>query len=354
MRRVVLIAAGLLLLAGLAGAGAYWWRVWRFVESTDDAYVQGDISVIAPKVEGYIATLAVQDNQAVRRGEVLATIDDRDFRARVQAADAAVAVQQAAIANIDSQLALQESEIARARAALASAEAELARARPDYDRFKSLMKSDWVSHQRFESAEADLHKAESGLTERQAAVASEEHRRTVLAAQRRQAAALLQQAEAQLRLAQNALDDTVIRAPIDGVVGNRGVQLGQYVKAGTQLLSLVPLGAVYVVANFKETQLARMHTGQPVSIAVDAYPDQQITGHVESFAPASGAEFSVLPPENATGNFTKIVQRVPVRIAVPRDGPLAGRLRPGLSVVVTIDTRNPAEPMPGAALAAEP
>jgi membrane fusion protein (multidrug efflux system) len=354
MRRAVLIAVSLLLLAGLAGGGVYWWRVWRFIEVTDDAYVQGDISVIAPKVEGYIATLSVQDNQPVRRGEVLATIDDRDFRARVQAAEAAVAVQQAAIANIDSQLGLQESEIRRAQAALAAAEAELARARPDYDRFKSLLRSDWVSRQRFESAEADLHKAESGLTERQAAVASEEHRRAVLAAQRRQAAAALQQAEAQRQLAQNALDDTVIRAPIDGVVGNRGVRLGQYVKAGTQLLSLVPLGSVYVVANFKETQLARMRPGQPVSIAVDAYPAQGITGRLESFAPASGAQFSILPPENATGNFTKIVQRVPVRIAVPHDGPLAGLLRPGLSVEVTIDTRSPPQPGPGTALAAGP
>jgi membrane fusion protein (multidrug efflux system) len=354
MRRVVLIAVAALLLSGLAGGGLYWWRVWRFVESTDDAYVQGDISVIAPKVEGYIATLAVQDNQAVRRGEVLATIDDRDFRARVQSAEAAVGMQQAAIANIESQMALQDSEIRRAQAAVTSAEAELDRARPDYDRFKSLMKSDWVSRQRFESAEADLHKAESGLVEHQAAVASEEHRRIVLETQRRQATAALQQAEAQLQLARNALEDTVIRAPIDGVVGNRGVQLGQYVKAGTQLLSLVPLASVYVVANFKETQLAGMRPGQPVSIAVDAYPGQEVTGRIESFAPASGAQFSLLPPENATGNFTKIVQRVPVRIAVPREGPLAGQLRPGLSVVVTIDTRHPSQPGPGTALAAAP
>jgi membrane fusion protein (multidrug efflux system) len=201
------------------------------------------------------------------------------------------------------------------------------------------MKSNWVSRERYDSMEADLHKAEAALQERQAALVTEQSRTSVLTTQRRQAEATLLRAEATLRLARNNLDDTLIRAPIDGVVGNKGVQVGQYVKAGTQLLSIVPLAHVYVVANFKETQLARMRPGQEVDIRIDAYPGQTLVGRVESFAPASGSQFSLLPAENATGNFTKIVQRVPIRIALPAGGPLSGLLRPGLSVVVSVDTR---------------
>jgi membrane fusion protein (multidrug efflux system) len=339
MRRVVLLAGLVVLVLGLAGGGLYWWRVARFIESTDDAFVQGDISVVSPKVEGYVARLPVVDNQVVRQGDVLAVIDDRDFRAHVAEAEGAVAGAEAAIANIDSQLALQESEIKRVEASLASGAVELHHAQQDYDRAQSLVKSNWVSRERFDSTEADLHKAEAVLQERQAALVTERSRTAVLTTQRRQAEATLMREEAMLRLARNNLDDTEIRAPIDGVVGNKGVQVGQYVKAGTQLLSIVPLAHVYVVANFKETQLAGMRPGQHVDIKVDAFPGRTLSGRIESFAPASGSQFSLLPAENATGNFTKIVQRVPVRIALPEGGPLAGLLRPGLSVVVSVDTR---------------
>jgi membrane fusion protein (multidrug efflux system) len=339
MRRYVLTAGLVVLLLGIAGGGVYWWRVARFIESTDDAFVQGDISVVSPKVEGYVAQLQVADNQTVRQGDVLVVIDDRDFRARVAEAEGAVAGAQAAIANMDSQLALQESEIKRVQASLASGAVELRHAQQDYGRTQSLMKSNWVSRERYDSMEADLHKAEAALQERQAALVTEQSRTSVLTTQRRQAEATLLRAEATLRLARNNLDDTLIRAPIDGVVGNKGVQVGQYVKAGTQLLSIVPLAHVYVVANFKETQLARMRPGQQVDIRIDAYPGQTLVGRVESFAPASGSQFSLLPAENATGNFTKIVQRVPIRIALPAGGALSGLLRPGLSVVVSVDTR---------------
>jgi membrane fusion protein (multidrug efflux system) len=202
------------------------------------------------------------------------------------------------------------------------------------------MTSDFASRQRFEQAEADARKAEAALAKSRAAHAAEQNQLTVLQSQRREEEARLQQARANLWLAKNDLDNTVIRAPISGVAGNRAGQVGQYVKPGTQLLALVPLPNVYVTANFKETQLTRMRPGQLAEVSVDAYPDQVLEGRIESFAPASGAQFSLLPPDNATGNFTKIVQRVPVRIALPSGGPLAGLLRPGLSVTVTIDTRS--------------
>src|SRR5215475_941473 len=334
MRRFVLFAGLVVLVLGLAGGGLYWWRVARFIESTDDAFVQGDISVVSPKVEGYVARLPVVDNQVVRQGDVAGA--------------------EAAIANIDSQLALQDSEIKRVEAGLASGQVELHHAQQDYDRAQSLVKSNWVSRERFDSTEADLHKAEAALQERQAALVTERSRTAVLTTQRRQAEATLTREEAMLRLARNNLDDTQIRAPIDGVVGNKGVQVGQYVKAGTQLLSIVPLAHVYVVANFKETQLADMRPGQHVDIKVDAFPGRTLAGRVESFAPASGSQFSLLPAENATGNFTKIVQRVPVRIALPAGGPLAGLLRPGLSVTVTVETREAGDGVVGTAQAHSP
>jgi membrane fusion protein (multidrug efflux system) len=198
--------------------------------------------------------------------------------------------------------------------------------------------NDFVSHQKFETADADWRKADAALAKAKAALGAEQSQLGVLAASRVEAVTKVDEAQATLAVVQNDLDNTVIRSPIAGVVGNRGVQAGQYVKAGSTLLSIVPLPNVYVVANFKETQLARMRPGQPVEITVDAYPDQKLSGQVESFAPASGSQFSLLPPENATGNFTKIVQRVPVRIAVPANSALAGLIRPGLSVTASVDT----------------
>ena len=202
------------------------------------------------------------------------------------------------------------------------------------------MTSDFASRQRFEQAQADAHKGEAAVARSRAALAGEQNQVAVLRSQQREEEAKLQQARANLQLAQNDLDNTVIRAPVSGIAGNRAGQVGQYVKAGTQLLSLVPLPHVYVTANFKETQLTHIRPGQLAEVSVDAYPDLTLEGRIESFAPGSGAQFSLLPPDNATGNFTKIVQRVPVRIALPASGPLAGLLRPGLSVTVTVDTRD--------------
>jgi membrane fusion protein (multidrug efflux system) len=230
--------------------------------------------------------------------------------------------------------------IEQAAASVKSVEADLVREQQDYKRYSALLSTDFASRQRFEQAEADARKGEAAVAKNRAALAAEQNQLAVLHSQQREEQAKLQQARANLQLAQNDLENTVIRAPISGVAGNRAGQVGQYVKAGTQLLSLVPLSRVYVTANFKETQLTHMRPGQLAEVSVDAYPDLTIDGRIESFAPASGAQFSLLPPDNATGNFTKIVQRVPVRIALPPSSPLTGRLRPGLSVTVTVDTRD--------------
>ncbi|MBV8493882.1 MAG: HlyD family secretion protein [Alphaproteobacteria bacterium] len=339
MRKPVLIVLAAVLLVFAALGGWYWWTDWRFLQSTDDAYVQSDVTLISPKVEGYIKEVLVRDNEAVTAGQVLFTIENRDFAAKVAQAEAALATQEASVATYGSRLKLQQAMIDQAAANLRSSEADLNRAQLDFKRYAALVTSDYASRQKYESTEADSRKAEAALGKARAAVAAEQNQLGVLESQKREEEAKLLQARATLQLAKNDLDNTVIRAPVAGIAGNRAGQIGQYVKAGTQLLSLVPLPQIYVTANFKETQLTRMRPGQPAEISVDAYPDQPLQGKVESFAPGSGAQFSLLPPDNATGNFTKIVQRVPVRIAVPADAPIAKLLRPGLSVTVTVDTR---------------
>ena len=340
MRKLLFIFLPVLVLAAVLSGGWYWWNVLRFLQSTDDAYVQSDVSLISPKVEGYIKKVKVTDNQEVAEGAVLFVIDDRDFKAKLAQAEAAVAIEEASVASYESRLKLQQAMIDQAAATVASAEADLSRAQQDFKRYSALMSTDFASRQRFEQAQADARKGEAGVAKSRAALAAEQNQLAVLHSQQREEQAKLQQARANLQLVQNDLDNTVIRAPIAGVAGNRAGQVGQYVKAGTQLLSLVPLSRVYVTANFKETQLTHMRPGQLAAVSVDAYPDLTIDGRIESFAPASGAQFSLLPPDNATGNFTKIVQRVPVRVALPADSSLTGRLRPGLSVTVTIDTRD--------------
>jgi membrane fusion protein (multidrug efflux system) len=343
LRKVLFIILPVVVLALGVSGGWYWWNVLRFLQSTDDAYVQSDITLISPKVEGYIKEVRVADNQEVAEGSVLFVIDDRDFAAKLAQAEAAVAGEEAIIATYENRLKLQQSMIEQAAATVQSAEADLARAQQDHKRYSALVTTDFASRQRFEQAETDARKGEAAVAKTRAAFAAEQSQLAVLRSQQREEEAKLQQAHAALRLARNDLENTVIRAPVSGVAGNRAGQVGQYVKAGTQLLSLVPLSRVYVTANFKETQLTRMRPGQLAEVSVDAYPDLILDGRIESFAPASGAQFSLLPPDNATGNFTKIVQRVPVRIALPANNPLTGRLRPGLSVTVTIDTRNAGE-----------
>ena len=330
-------------LALLAAAwGAHWWTSARFIEDTDDAYVGGDVTVISSKVAGYVQQVAVTDNQAVHRGDLLVRIDDRDYRAALARAQAGVAAAQALQGNLDANDQLQRSVIAQADAGVAAAAAELTRARLDDDRYRDLADRSAVSVESAQRAQAAARTAQAGQERAAAAQQAARRQLGVIASQRRQAQAALAQADAELEAARLNLSYTELRAPVDGVVGNRRARAGAYATAAGQLLALVPSHGLWIDANFKEDQLARLRVGQAVEVQADVLPGRRFKGHVASLAPATGAQFSVLPPENATGNFTKIVQRVPVRITLDgQDGDL-DLLRPGLSVKASIDTRTDA------------
>jgi membrane fusion protein, multidrug efflux system len=339
--RALIVAAALLAALGAGGYfGSYWWTVGRFQVSTDDAYVGAKSATLAAKIPGYIATLAVDDNQHVRAGDIIARIDDGDYRLAVDAAREKVATQKATIERIGQQIAAQQAAVEQANALVASARAGATRARLELDRQQALASKEFASRQRLEQAQADrdqtIAAVDSAKAQAQSATANVE----VLKGQQEEAARTLKELETSLAKAERDLSFAVIRAPFDGVVGNRAVQTGDYVQPGQRLASLVPLDEVYVDANFKETQVARLRPGQTVRITVDALPDHRLEGSVVSFAPASGSVFSLLPPDNATGNFTKIVQRLPVRIEVPAEVARKGLLRPGMSVVVSVDTRS--------------
>ena len=338
--------AGAALLAGLGAAwyGHDWWTIGRFIESTDDAYVGGDVTVIAPKVAGFIADVAVTDNQQVHAGDLLVRLDDRDYRAALAKAVAGVAGQQATLANLDAAHRLQEAVIAEAQAELAATAAEITRTKYDVDRYRSLAHDQFGSLQRFQQADADYQKALAADQRSHATLDAAQRQLDVIDTQKQQTAAALAGALADRDTAQLNLGYTELRAPIDGVVGNRSARTGAYATVGAQLISLVPANGLWVDANFKENQLARMHAGLPVTIVADVLPGESLHGHVASLAPATGAVFSVLPPENATGNFTKIVQRVPVRVQLDGDASALGRLRPGLSVTAEVDERGSVRP----------
>lgn len=342
-KKLLSAVAAVALIAGAGSFGWHWWNVGRFMESTDNATIESDISVVSPKVVGYVREVRAEHNQLVHAGDVVAVLDNRDFTARVAQARAALDAQRSAIVTIDNQIVQEQAMIAQADASVTSAEADRALSRRNFERDRKLAETGVVSGQKLDISQADQSKTDAALVRARAAATAERSRLPVLAAQRETAVAQLAQLQASLDLAQIDLDNTVVRAPIDGVVGNRSIQVGQLVRVGEQLLSIVPLNSVYVVANFKETQIADMRPGQPVAISVDAFPGRAITGQLDSFAPASGSQFSLLPPENATGNFTKIVQRVPVRVALPKSDPLFGMLRPGLSVTASVDTRGAAQ-----------
>jgi len=334
-----LLGLGLLAATALAGDFGYdYWTVGRFMVSTDDAYVQADYTTVAPKVSGYIADVLVQDNEAVKAGQVLAHIDDRDFQAAQAQAKAGVDAAEAAIGNIDAETALQQSVIEQARAAIGASQAALKFNRADVVRYSDLARNGYASEQRAQQSEtarsqsaAELQRDQAGLTAAQKKIAVLETERVKAVAERDRAQAVLRQADLNLSY-------TTITAPVDGTVGARSLRVGAFVNAGTQLMAVVPLHAAYIVANFKETQLTRMRDGQPVTVKVDSFPGVKITGHVDSLSPASGLEFSLLPPDNATGNFTKIVQRIPVKIVLD-DARLANLLRAGMSVEPSVNTK---------------
>jgi membrane fusion protein, multidrug efflux system len=329
---------------GLAAAGEFGWNYWtvgRFDVSTDDAYVQADTTVIAPKVSGYLREVLVTDNQPVKAGQPLARIDDRDYAVAVEQAKADVTAAKADVANVEANLDEQQAVIGQARSTVEVDRASLIFTQQDNARYVSLARSGAGSVQNEQQAVSKLQIAQSTLQRDSAAVVAAERRVEMLQAQLAKADAMLAHDRAVQDQAALNLSYTTIVAPEDGVVGNRTLRVGQYVQAGTQLMAVVPLHGVYVVANFKETQLTDVHAGQPVAIDVDMFPGTVVKGHVDSIAPASGQEFALLPPDNATGNFTKIVQRIPVKITLDAGDPLAGRLRPGMSVTPSIDTKVP-------------
>jgi len=338
IKRVGLALALSLGVAGAADFGYRYLTTGRYLETTDDAYVKADSTIISPKVSGYIAQVLVADNQPVKAGQLLARIDDRDFRAALDQANADVAAAEAAVRNLDAQLALQQPIIEQGTADIAAAEANLKFAQEEQARYDDLMKSGSGTIQRAQQTDAALREKVAQLQHGKSGLLAAQRKVDVLTTDRAKAIAQLDRARAVAQQAELNLSYTQITAPVEGTVGARSLRVGQFVQAGTQLMAVVPLDAVYVVANFKETQLTNVRNGQPVEIRIDSFSSTRLKGHVDSLSPASGLEFALLPPDNATGNFTKIVQRVPVKIVLD-DQSLTGLLRPGMSAEPTVNTK---------------
>jgi membrane fusion protein (multidrug efflux system) len=339
LRLALFGAGGFALLVAAGVYGHSWWTSGRFMVSTDDAYLQADSVAISPEVAGYVAAVPVQDNEQVASGQVLARIDDRDYRSALASAQANA---DAAVAGVDvlvQQMAQQTYSIAQAQAAVTSDQASLAFARQDYGRYATLAQSGAATVQQAQLSGTSARTAQANLQRDTAALGVARTQMAVLGAQLVKARAEAALAQAALSQAQLNLGYTLITSPIAGVVGERSLRVGQYVQAATPLMAVVPLQAVYITANYKETQLTDVRPGQKVAISVDTFPGAVVHGVVNSIAPASGQEFALLPPDNATGNFTKIVQRVPVKITIDPHDPLLGELRPGMSVEPSIDTK---------------
>jgi len=337
--RLVLIIAGILVLLIGIGWFAYYELVGKYHEETDDAYLQADAVTISPKVGGYVEEVLVKDNQDVAQGQALVRIDPRDYRAQTEQFEAQIASAHANADTVRAQIAEQESAVAEARAQLAAAQANAGFAANEVRRYAPLVD---IGAENAETLSARRNQATQGAQQvamQRAALASAEKRIGTLRAQVRQAETQAGAAEAQLKAASVNLQSTTLSASIAGRVGDQTVRVGQFVQPGTRLMTLVPVGSLYITANFKETQIGRMRVGQPAHIEVDAMPGMELNGRVESVAPGTGAQFSLLPPQNATGNFTKIVQRVPVRIAVDATPDTRQLLLPGLSVKVEVETK---------------
>ncbi len=338
-RRILLALA---LIAGVGAAvyhGQYWWTEGRFLVSTDDAYVKADLSVISAKVPGYVAAVQVTENASVNAGDILVQIDDRDYKIAVDSARNKAATQDATIERLKQQALAQGATIEQAKAQVLSAKAASLRADADFQRAQTLAQREFGSVKALDQARADRDQMQASVQGAEAAQLAAEANLAVLNAQVKEAQSVRAELQSSLEKAQLDLSFATIRAPFSGVVGNRAVQPGQYAQTGTRLLSLVPMDSVYIEANYKETQLDRIRPGQPVDVAVDAAGGRVYHGVVESIAPASGSQYSLLPPENATGNFTKIVQRVPVRIRVSGEAVRDHVLRPGLSVATYVNTK---------------
>ena len=331
----VLAAVGFIALATLR------WDEWvgsAVIQSTNDAYIKADLTRLSSRVAGEVLAVAVDDFQRVKAGDLLVQIDPADYQAQVALAEAGVAAAQAAFDNLANQIELQYATIAQAEAQQVSAAAQEVETREEQERQQSLTQTEAGTRQKLEQAVAANARAQADVRASRAVIAAQRHQLEVLSGTKKQRAADIEAAKATLAAAKLKLGYTKITAPFDGVVGEREVQPNDYVNIGSNLINVVPLPNVYVIANYKETQLTRVRPGQSVDVSVDSFPNQRLHGRVERISPASGSQFALLPPDNATGNFTKVVQRVPVRIALDKGQPLLARLLPGMSVVTQIHT----------------
>ncbi|SDE31064.1 membrane fusion protein, multidrug efflux system [Rhodospira trueperi] len=338
IRRIVLSVFGIAVLAGALWLGWRWWTVYRFVEETDDAYVKADIVTISPQVSGEVVRVAVEDHQPVAAGDLLFVIDASDYQAAVDAARAAVASAEALLAETAEERALQDRTVAVAEADLEAAKATLDFARQEYDRDSRLAREGAGTVRAVQQSRESLSNAEAAVNSGVAVLARARKQLDVIDARRTRLESDRDRAAAQLRAAEVNLARTVVRSPAAGRVGNRQIDVGEYVRPGVHAVSVVPDDA-YIVANFKETQVTFFETGMACEIEADMLGGAVLHGTIESLAPAAGQEFAILPPQNATGNFTKIVQRIPVKIRFVGDQADAARLRPGTSVIVSVDTK---------------
>jgi membrane fusion protein, multidrug efflux system len=338
-RKLIALGIGALLAFAAAAYGVNYALVGRFYVSTDDAYVRANNTMLGARVSGHVAAILPADNAVVRTGDVIFRIDDGDYRIAVDAARGKIATQQAAIDRIGRQAGALESAVAQSKAQLASAQAALKRADLDFERQQALSAKGFASHATFEVSEASRDQGLAAMKAAQAAYDAARDNVEVTRAQQAEARAQLAELQTALAKAERDLEFTAVRAPVHGIFSNRLVNIGDFVSMGQRLGNLVPLNEVFIDANFKETQLKRIRPGQPVTISVDAYGHRKFAGVVESISPAAGSVFTLLPPDNATGNFTKIVQRLPVRVRVPKEVARQNLLRAGMSVYATVDTR---------------
>ena len=351
-RPSVALAVLALALLSAAGIGAFsWWGSVRFVETTNNAYVRADIVRVSAQIEGYVSEVIAEDNQTVAAGDLLVRIQPDTFEARLNESRADLTRAEANVVGIARRLQRQQSLISQAEANLDAAAADHALSKSELERARGLVAENFASAQQYERAIAEEERSRAIVAAARANQLAAQQELAVLDVERESLAAEVEQKKAALRLREIELAYTAVRAPISGKIGNRSAQTGQFVRPGMHLLAIVPMNEVWIEANFKETQLARVTPGQPVKIAIDSFPGATIEGRVESLSPASGAEFSLLPPQNASGNFSKIVQRIPIRIALPERHALSGLLRPGMSAVVSIDTADGDAGQDGSALA---
>ena len=339
-KALALAAAAAIAVPAAAAYGYHWWQVGRFIETTDDAYVGGDVTPIAPHVAGFVQRVLVSDNQRVEAGQTLLRLDPNEFEAALNHAAAVLQAREAALANLQAKRALQHSLIAGAQADLVAKQAQAQFAAEDSERYQALARTAAGSRQSAQKAQAADRASQAGVASAQAAWDAAKQQLAVLDAEVTAAKADVAQAQADLRTARLNLGYTDITAPVAGYIGNRSAQVGAYVATGTDLLSVVPANGLWVDANFKEDEIAHIQPGDPATVVADVLPGRTFHGHVGSLSPATGAVFSVIPAQNATGNFTKIVQRVPVRIHLDGDAASLGLLRPGLSVTVSVDTKH--------------